>query len=158
MNAAPALYDAQMEAHSASLLSAAEFMTGLEVGYAYLRLILPLHVVGWVSPVKKQRVRARRLLKRWRGAGGLAGLCDVAIVGLRECGSGEDADEDDGGANDDDTDDGDLLMQHWNDPKHEHMPATTKETKGVVKHDAWCEKADHEKRKFGYPQCLDRPK
>lgn len=82
VDAKPALYDSQMEAHSASLLSAAEFMTGLEVGYAYLRLILPLHVVGVWGGTMEQRMRARAVLEGWRGEGGMGGICEVVLGGL----------------------------------------------------------------------------
>jgi len=84
VDAKPALYGQQMEAHSASILSVAEFMSNLDVGYAYLRMVLHLKVVNMLALKAEQRAQARRLLEVWKEKGGLRGICEVALLGMEE--------------------------------------------------------------------------
>jgi hypothetical protein len=78
----PPFFDEQIEAHSACVLAVANFMSGREIGYAYLRLILPLCVVGRLGN-EEQRKQAKERVKAWGGdQKGLEGICDLAVEGM----------------------------------------------------------------------------
>lgn len=81
----------QIQAHCSSVLAVASWMTASRVGYAYLRIIFPLHVVGTESPCEEQRKEARRILTVWgRYQGvGVGGVCEVAVRCLDGVGWGE---------------------------------------------------------------------
>jgi len=75
----PDLYYEQLEAHCGSILHVCHDMTRLGIGYAYLRLILPLHIVCMLSPKLEQIKEARRILEQWRKTGAVSGLCEIAL-------------------------------------------------------------------------------
>jgi hypothetical protein len=75
----PPLCDEQMEAHSGSVLQVAHFMTEMQIGYAFLRLIMALHAVAVLSPKVEQKEEAIALLREWKEFNGVSGLCDVAL-------------------------------------------------------------------------------
>jgi hypothetical protein len=78
----PPFFDEQIEAHSASVLAVANFMSGREIGYAYLRLILPLCVVGKLGN-EEQRKQAKERVKACGGdQKGLEGICNLAVEGM----------------------------------------------------------------------------
>jgi hypothetical protein len=79
LGAAPALFNEQMQAHSESILSVATFLTDMDIGYAYVRLVLPLILVTRLSPLDFQKIRARDIVSRWQKKGGVAGLCEVVL-------------------------------------------------------------------------------
>jgi hypothetical protein len=86
VGARPTLFQEQMEAHSGSIFSVARYMTGVQVGYAYLRLVMPIHVAGMLSPRLEQRLEARRLLQLWSKFEGVQGVCEVALRELGDAG------------------------------------------------------------------------
>lgn len=73
------LSDEQITVHSASILHAAEFLHEHDIGCAYIRLLLPLKVVGLLSPETTHRERARTLLETWRQRSGMKGICEVVL-------------------------------------------------------------------------------
>ena len=75
----PDLYFEQLEAHCGCILNVCHGMTQLSIGYAYLRLILPLQIVCMLSPKLKQVEEARSILEQWRKTGAVAGLCEIAL-------------------------------------------------------------------------------
>lgn len=95
LGAPPDFMNEQMEAHSACILAVCRMMSKMKIGYALLRLVFPLHVVGDLSPVPAQRVEARAILSHWKKTEGVGGICDVAIMTLGEV-SLSDLQEDDG--------------------------------------------------------------
>ena len=75
----PDLYYEQLEAHCGSILNICQHMTQLGIGYAFLRLILPLHVVCMLSPKLEQVKEARSTLEQWKKRGAVSGLCEIAL-------------------------------------------------------------------------------
>jgi len=82
LDAPPARFHEQMQAHSESILSVTKYMTKLDIGYAYVRLVLPLTLVWTLSPLDAQRVRAKEVLSWWKEKGGVGGLCEVVLSTL----------------------------------------------------------------------------
>lgn len=80
LGATPDLYYEQLESHCNSILHVCQHMTRLGIGYAFLRLVFPLHVVCMLSPKLVQVEEARSILKQWRGTGAISGLCEIALV------------------------------------------------------------------------------
>jgi hypothetical protein len=80
----PSLFKEQMEAHCESILSVATFLTRFDIGYAYVRLMLPLTLVSRLSLLSSQKERAQLVLQSWSQKGGVAGLCEVVLSDLRE--------------------------------------------------------------------------
>lgn len=83
LDARPARFEEQMQAHSESILSVARFLTGMDIGYAYVRLLLPLTLVARLSPLETQKIRAREVMSEWRMKGGVAGLCEVVLSDIQ---------------------------------------------------------------------------
>lgn len=83
LDAPPVRFEEQMEAHSESILSVATFMTRLDIGYAYVRLVLPLTLVYQLSPLDTQKIRAKEILSKWKMKGGVGGICDVVLSGFQ---------------------------------------------------------------------------
>lgn len=79
----PALFEEQMEAHCESILSCATFLTGMDIGYAYVRLVLPLTLVSRLSLLPSQKERAKLVLQNWSQKGGIAGLCEVVLTNMQ---------------------------------------------------------------------------
>ena len=84
VGSSPALFTQQMQAHCESILSVSNFLTGMDTGYAYVRLVLPLTLVTRLSPLPSQRDRAKAVLQKWSQKGGVAGLCEVVLSGMQE--------------------------------------------------------------------------
>lgn len=154
VNQPPTYYVHQMGAHSASILAVAESLgigVDTDVGYKCLRMILPLQVVGTLSPIKTQRSRARSVVREWaRGSGerggvcGMVGLCEVALLALGEEGQEGVLAEDDGVEGDDrepvGVNGGDMEVVL---------------SRGLSQSD-WWEKKDREGRAFGYLACTQQ--
>lgn len=83
LDARPARFEEQMQAHSESILCVARFLTSMDIGYAYVRLVLPLSLVATMSPLETQKIRAREVMSEWRMKGGVAGLCEVALSDIQ---------------------------------------------------------------------------
>lgn len=75
----PDLYYEQLEAHAGSVLHVCNDMTRLGIGYAYLRLVLPLHTVCMLSPQQEQIQEARGILEQWKETGAVNGICELAL-------------------------------------------------------------------------------
>jgi hypothetical protein len=78
------LYEEQIIAHSASILHAAEILEDHHIGCAYIRLILPLKVVGLSSPCMAHRTRVRQFLDSWRMQSGMGGICEVVLSEMQK--------------------------------------------------------------------------
>jgi hypothetical protein len=83
VGSSPALFTQQIQAHCESILSVSTFLTGMDIGYAYVRLVLPLTLVTRLSPLPSQRDRAKVVLQKWSQKGGVAGLCEVVLSGMQ---------------------------------------------------------------------------
>lgn len=127
-----------MEAHCASILATTEFMRGLEVGFAYLRLILPMQVVGTLSPVREQREKARGLVRELNRKAGLGGLCVVALEGLGV----EEAERDQVGE-----------LEGEDGSENGAQVTSRPNTHRVPMRMDWWKKKEAERRRFGYKLC-----
>jgi hypothetical protein len=82
----PPSYEEQITAHCASILTAAAATGEGCIGYANLRLVLPLRVVGMMGTAR-QRERAREIVEEWaRVRKGLEGVCASAVSEMGEGG------------------------------------------------------------------------
>jgi hypothetical protein len=71
-----------IEQASTSVLSAATFLSQVEIGCAYIRMILPLQLVAQVSPSHGQRVIARTILQSWWREKPIKGLAGLALQSI----------------------------------------------------------------------------
>lgn len=79
----PARLKEQIQAHCQCILSIANFLTGIDIGYAYVRLMLPLTLVSRVSTLPSQRVQAQSILEEWQTKAGVAGLCEAVLSDIQ---------------------------------------------------------------------------
>ncbi|KAH8593433.1 hypothetical protein B0O99DRAFT_213140 [Bisporella sp. PMI_857] len=77
-----ALFEEQVGAHAESVLSVAEWLDGMDIGYAYLRLVTPLHIVYTTSHMVAHKRRVVRLLMKWMEISAVAGICEIALRSL----------------------------------------------------------------------------
>ena len=83
LDAPPIRFEEQMQAHSESILCVATLMTHLNIGYAFVRLVLPLSLVWQLSPLETQKTKAMQILSQWKMKGGVGGLCEVVLSSMR---------------------------------------------------------------------------
>ena len=80
----PDEYLGEIEAHSASIISLADMVSQPECGTAYVSMILPLRVLGDLSPSAEQRARCRTILGIWKAKGGIGGMmCDGSLKTMK---------------------------------------------------------------------------
>ncbi|OKL58079.1 hypothetical protein UA08_06666 [Talaromyces atroroseus] len=69
----------EIEQASTSILSAAMFLSQVEIGCAYVRMVLPLQLVAQVSRNHTQRTAARTILQSWWKEKPIKGLTGLAL-------------------------------------------------------------------------------
>jgi hypothetical protein len=79
----PARFKEQIQAHCQCILSIANFLTKVDIGYAYVRLMLPLTLVSRLSHLFSQRAQAQSILEEWRTKAGVAGLCEAVLSDMQ---------------------------------------------------------------------------
>ncbi|RDW85371.1 hypothetical protein BP5796_03696 [Coleophoma crateriformis] len=73
------LADITSIASCASILSGIEYLEKKSIGCAYMRMMLPLVLIGLQSPEVGQRRFAREKLQTWRAQRWMSGLCTVSL-------------------------------------------------------------------------------
>ncbi|QGA14318.1 hypothetical protein EYB26_001971 [Talaromyces marneffei] len=73
---------AEIEEASKQILSASQYLSQFIIGCAYSRMILPLQVVGQMSPNQAQRETARNILESWYNDTPVKGLTLLALQAI----------------------------------------------------------------------------
>ncbi|KAL3709162.1 hypothetical protein TMatcc_002951 [Talaromyces marneffei ATCC 18224] len=73
---------AEIEEASKQILSASQYLSQFIIGCAYSRMILPLQVVGQMSPNQAQRETARNILEFWYNDTPVKGLTLLALQAI----------------------------------------------------------------------------
>jgi hypothetical protein len=70
---------AEIEEASKQILSASQYLSQFIIGCAYIRMILPLQLVGLMSPNQSQRAEVRNILESWYKDTPVKGLTALAL-------------------------------------------------------------------------------
>lgn len=73
---------ADIEEASKRIISASQYLSRFIIGCAYLRMILPLQLVGQMSPNQAQRAEARNILESWYKDTPVKGLTLLALQAI----------------------------------------------------------------------------
>ncbi|KAI7976905.1 hypothetical protein EIK77_010136 [Talaromyces pinophilus] len=72
----------EIEESSKRIISASQHLSRFMIGCAYSRMILPLQLVGQMSPSQAQRTEARNILKSWYNDTPVKGLTSLALQAI----------------------------------------------------------------------------
>lgn len=72
----------EMEEASKRIISASQYLSRFMIGCAYARMVLPLQLVGQMSPSQSQRAEARNILQSWYNDTPVKGLTMLALQAI----------------------------------------------------------------------------
>lgn len=73
---------AEMKEACKRIISASQYLSRFMIGCAYSRMVLPLQLVGQMSPSQAQRTEARTILKSWYNDTPVRGLTLLALQAI----------------------------------------------------------------------------